>query len=191
LSLSSAQDGAPTQPTAAPAPSIAPSSSPATTARPSRSNQTVAGQKTIKACQEKWRANKATNQANGITALPAAPAALTACSSCTRAKRARSMKRFPAAVSRTPPECLSKSDTPRLSSSDRTRRLTVDCRTPRTLAARRKLRQSATISPCVIETKSMPDHPESRTLEVPFEHVAPHRICSTMGSRAQRFYPVG
>jgi hypothetical protein len=31
------------------------------------SSQTVAGQKTIKACQEEWRANKAANQANGIT----------------------------------------------------------------------------------------------------------------------------
>ena len=59
--------GAPTQPTAAPAPSIAPPTSPGATARPSRSSQTVAGQKTIKACQEEWRANKAANQANGIT----------------------------------------------------------------------------------------------------------------------------
>jgi hypothetical protein len=31
------------------------------------SSQAVAEQKTIKACQEEWRANKATNQANGIT----------------------------------------------------------------------------------------------------------------------------
>jgi ketosteroid isomerase-like protein len=54
--------GAPTQPTAAPAPSVAPPTSPGT-----RSSQTVAGQKTIKACQEEWRANKAANQANGIT----------------------------------------------------------------------------------------------------------------------------
>jgi hypothetical protein len=59
--------GAPTQPTAAPAPSIAPPPSPGATARPSRSRQTVAGQKTIKACQEEWRANKVANQANGIT----------------------------------------------------------------------------------------------------------------------------
>jgi ketosteroid isomerase-like protein len=58
---------APTQPSAAPAPSVAPPTSPGTTARPSRSSQTVAGQKTIKACQEEWRANKAANQANGIT----------------------------------------------------------------------------------------------------------------------------
>jgi hypothetical protein len=59
--------GAPTQPTAAPEPSIAPPPSPRATARPSRPAQTVAGQKTIKACQEEWRANKAANQANGIT----------------------------------------------------------------------------------------------------------------------------
>jgi len=50
--------GAPTQPSAAPAPPISPGT---------RSSQTVAGQKTIKACQEEWRANKAANQANGIT----------------------------------------------------------------------------------------------------------------------------
>ena len=31
------------------------------------SSQAVAQQKTIKACQEEWRANKAVNQANGIT----------------------------------------------------------------------------------------------------------------------------
>jgi len=31
------------------------------------SSQAVAQQKTIKACQEEWRANKAANQANGIT----------------------------------------------------------------------------------------------------------------------------
>ena len=54
--------GAPNQPTAAPAPSVAPPTSPGT-----RSSQTVAGQKTIKACQEEWRANKAANQVNGIT----------------------------------------------------------------------------------------------------------------------------
>ncbi len=58
--------GAPTQPSAAPAPS-APPTSPGITARPSRSSQTVAGQKTVKVCQEEWRANKAANQANGIT----------------------------------------------------------------------------------------------------------------------------
>jgi hypothetical protein len=59
--------GAPTQPTAAPAPSIAPPPSPGATTRPSRSSQSVGEQKTIKACQEEWRANKAANQANGIT----------------------------------------------------------------------------------------------------------------------------
>lgn len=38
------------------------------TARPAApSPQAVTGQKTVKACQEEWRANKATNQANGIT----------------------------------------------------------------------------------------------------------------------------
>src|ERR1700730_15754213 len=58
---------APTQPTAAPTQSIAPPPSPGATARPSRPTQTVAGQKTIRACQEEWRANKAANQANGIT----------------------------------------------------------------------------------------------------------------------------
>lgn len=59
--------GVPTQPTAAPAPSIAPAPSPGPTARPSGRTQAVAGQKTIKACQEEWRANKTANQANGIT----------------------------------------------------------------------------------------------------------------------------
>jgi hypothetical protein len=59
--------GAPTQPTAAPAQSTAPPPSPGATARPTRPTQTIAGQKTIKACQEEWRANKAANQANGIT----------------------------------------------------------------------------------------------------------------------------
>jgi hypothetical protein len=59
--------GAPSQPTAAPAPSITPPPSPGASTRPSRSRQTVAGQKTIKACQEEWRANKAANQASGIT----------------------------------------------------------------------------------------------------------------------------
>lgn len=58
---------APTQPAAAPAPSIAPPPSPGATARPAGPTQTVAGQKTIKACQEEWRANKAANQANGLT----------------------------------------------------------------------------------------------------------------------------
>jgi hypothetical protein len=59
--------GAPTQPTAAPAQSNAPPPSPGATARPARPTQTIAGQKTIKACQEEWRANKAANQANGVT----------------------------------------------------------------------------------------------------------------------------
>jgi hypothetical protein len=38
------------------------------TAQPATpSPQAATGQKTVKACQEEWRANKATNQANGIT----------------------------------------------------------------------------------------------------------------------------
>jgi hypothetical protein len=38
------------------------------TARPvAPSPQAATGQKTVKACQEEWRASKATNQANGIT----------------------------------------------------------------------------------------------------------------------------
>ena len=40
-----------------------PTAPPATPASP----QPATGQKTVKACQEEWRANKATNQANGIT----------------------------------------------------------------------------------------------------------------------------
>jgi hypothetical protein len=36
-------------------------------AKPAASPQAATGQKTVKACQEEWRANKATNQANGIT----------------------------------------------------------------------------------------------------------------------------
>jgi hypothetical protein len=36
-------------------------------AKPAASPQAATGQKTIKVCQEEWRANKATNQANGIT----------------------------------------------------------------------------------------------------------------------------
>jgi ketosteroid isomerase-like protein len=59
--------GAPSQPIAAPAPSITSPPTPGASTRPSRSSQTVAQQKTIKACQEEWRANKAANQANGIT----------------------------------------------------------------------------------------------------------------------------
>ena len=31
------------------------------------SSHAIAQQKTVKACQEEWRANKATNQANGVT----------------------------------------------------------------------------------------------------------------------------
>jgi hypothetical protein len=50
--------GAAAQPTAAPAAPPAPA--PAPTA-------TESGQKTVKACREEWRANKAANQANGVT----------------------------------------------------------------------------------------------------------------------------
>ena len=46
------------QPTAAPAPLPAPASAPPTAA---------AGQKTTAVCREEWRANKAANQANGVT----------------------------------------------------------------------------------------------------------------------------
>src|ERR1700733_10980597 len=49
---------APAQTTAAPAAPTAP-----TAATP----QTASGQKTAKACREEWRANKAANQANGLT----------------------------------------------------------------------------------------------------------------------------
>ncbi len=49
---------APAQTTTAPAASSAP-----TAAAP----QTAGGQKTAKACREEWRANKAANQANGVT----------------------------------------------------------------------------------------------------------------------------
>jgi hypothetical protein len=58
---------APTQPTAAP--SAPPGASPAPTATPPRvrPTATATGQKTIKACREEWQANKAANQANGVT----------------------------------------------------------------------------------------------------------------------------
>jgi hypothetical protein len=64
---------------------------PAAPAAPVFPTQAATGQKTVKACQEEWRANKAANQANGVTekayvaqcrggaapatAAPAAPAA--------------------------------------------------------------------------------------------------------------------
>jgi hypothetical protein len=51
-------------PTAGP-PSTA--ATPTAAAPPVRPTQTVAGQKTIKACREEWQANKAANQANGVT----------------------------------------------------------------------------------------------------------------------------
>ena len=49
---------APVQPTAAPLPPPAPAAAPTTA---------VAGQKTTAACRAEWRANKAANQANGVT----------------------------------------------------------------------------------------------------------------------------
>ncbi len=59
--------GAPVQPTAAPAAPVAPATAPTAAAPPVRPTRTTAGQKTVKACQEEWRANKAVNQANGVT----------------------------------------------------------------------------------------------------------------------------
>jgi hypothetical protein len=49
---------------AAPAQSTA---TPAAPPAPVSPTQAATGQKTVKACREEWRANKATNQANGIT----------------------------------------------------------------------------------------------------------------------------
>ena len=49
---------------AAPAPTTAAPSAPAPLPTPSAA---ATGQKTAKACQEEWRANKAANQANGVT----------------------------------------------------------------------------------------------------------------------------
>ena len=45
-----------------------------------------------------------------------------------------SRNRTPALVTRTPAWCRSKSDTPSSSSNSRTRRLTADCRRPKTVA---------------------------------------------------------
>jgi hypothetical protein len=44
-----------------------PAAPPPTSAQPSTVPQTTAAQKTVKACREEWRANKADNQAKGIT----------------------------------------------------------------------------------------------------------------------------
>jgi hypothetical protein len=57
---------APSQPTAAAPPSAAP---PTPTANEPRGTpiQTTTGQKTAKACRDEWRANKAANQAGGVT----------------------------------------------------------------------------------------------------------------------------
>jgi len=78
-------------PAAATAPKPEPATAPKTTATPAAPKTTAApasGQKTVKACQTEWRADKAANQAKGITekayvaqcrsgtaAAPAAPAA--------------------------------------------------------------------------------------------------------------------
>src|SRR5580698_9708129 len=51
-------------PTSAAAPAAPSTAAPAPTATAPAS---VSGQKTAKACQEEWRANKAANQANGVT----------------------------------------------------------------------------------------------------------------------------
>ena len=49
---------------AAPAQTSAP---PAATPPPVKQTESVSGQKTTKACRAEWRANKAANQANGVT----------------------------------------------------------------------------------------------------------------------------
>ena len=54
--VASCRGGAPSQATSTPA-----------AASPSAVPQTPTGQKTSKACREEWRANKAANQANGVT----------------------------------------------------------------------------------------------------------------------------
>jgi hypothetical protein len=48
-------------------PSAQPASAPAATPAPIPSAATPAPKKTVKACQDEWRANKADNQAKGIT----------------------------------------------------------------------------------------------------------------------------
>jgi hypothetical protein len=57
---------APTQPTAAPA-APTPGPAPAAAAPRVRPTQTTTGHKTAKECREEWRANKAANQASGVT----------------------------------------------------------------------------------------------------------------------------
>jgi hypothetical protein len=54
-------------PTAAPAVPTAPAPAPTAAAPRIRPAPTVAGQKTAKACRDEWRANKAANQAAGVT----------------------------------------------------------------------------------------------------------------------------
>lgn len=48
-------------------PAATPAAAPATAATPPPSAPAGAGQKTVKACRDEWRANKADNQAKGIT----------------------------------------------------------------------------------------------------------------------------
>ncbi len=52
---------------AAPAAQPAPAPAPTAAAPPPSATETATGQKTAKACQEEWRANKAANKANGVT----------------------------------------------------------------------------------------------------------------------------
>lgn len=59
--------GTTAQPTAAPATSEPPSPSPTTATPRVTPARTMTGQKTVKACQEEWRANKTANQTNGVT----------------------------------------------------------------------------------------------------------------------------
>jgi hypothetical protein len=54
-------------PTAAPAAPAAPAPAPTAAAPRVRPPPAAAGQKTAKACRDEWRANKAANQANGVT----------------------------------------------------------------------------------------------------------------------------
>ena len=57
----------PVAPTAAPATPPAPAPAPTAAAPSVRPTQAATGQKTIKACQEEWRANRDANQASGVT----------------------------------------------------------------------------------------------------------------------------
>ena len=59
--------GVPAQPTAAPAAPATPAPAPTAAAPRARPRQATAGQKTVKVCREEWQANKAANQASGVT----------------------------------------------------------------------------------------------------------------------------